>query len=186
VKALVAVIIVILSAAAVGQARHDPLNDREIEQMRDSAQIPKKRIDLILEFSRERLMAVERLRGTTKPGIDDAGRIAELLSDLAALIDELDDNLAMYNQHSEDLRRPLRHVLESEGEFLQRLKALDEGATPLQKKRFAAALEDATESLRSSTESARAMLADQIEKKGEEKNKEKLDRQEAKQKKEER
>jgi hypothetical protein len=143
--------------------------------MRDSAQDPKKRIELLLSFTRERVLAVDRLRSATKPGMNDPIAIAVLLGDVAALIDELDDNLAMYNGHSEDLRRPLRHVLDAEAEFQQKLAALNESATPMQKRHFSAALEDATESLKTSTESANAMLADQIAKKGEEKSKEKSD-----------
>jgi predicted nucleic acid-binding Zn-ribbon protein len=149
--------------------------------MRESAQDPKKRVDLLIAFARERVLAINRLQSSTKAGLDDPGKVEELLSDLAVLIDELDDNLVMYSGHSEDLRRPLRHVLDAEAEFQQKLKTLSDNATPLQKRRIAAALEDASDSLHSSTESARAMLADQLEKKGEEKNKEKLDRDEAKQ-----
>jgi hypothetical protein len=154
---------------------HDPLNDREVDLLRESAQEPKKRVDLFISFSRDRMLAIERLRSATNPGTNDADKVSDLLADLAALVDELDDNLVMYNSHSEDLRRPLRHVLDAEAEFLNKLEALSNNATPLQKRRFAAALEDASDSIKSSTESARAMLADQIEKKGEEKNKEKLD-----------
>jgi ABC-type transporter Mla subunit MlaD len=179
-KILTAILLFSLCAGAHAQLRHDPLNDREVDQLRDSAQDPKKRIDLLLSFARERMLAVERLRSATKPGLDDSGKVSDLLGDLAAMIDELDDNLSMYGGHSEDLRRPLRHVLDTEAEFQQKLKTLNDNATPLQRKRFAAALEDASDSIRSSTESARAMLADQLEKKGEEKNKEKLDRQDAK------
>jgi hypothetical protein len=179
-KILAAILLFGLCAGAQAQHHHDPLNDREVEQMRESAQDPKKRIELIISFARERVLAIERLRSATKPGLDDSEKVADLLGDLASMIDELDDNLTMYGGHSEDLRRPLRHVLDAEVEFQQKLKTLNDNATPLQRKRFAAALEDATESLRSSTESARAMLADQLEKKGEEKNKGKLDRQDAK------
>ena len=50
----------------------------------------------------------------------------------------------------------------------------------VEKKRIAISLEDASDSLQSSIESAKSMLAGQIEKRGEEKDKEKLDRQEAK------
>jgi hypothetical protein len=182
VKILTGVLLLGLCGCAQAQAHHDPLNAREVDQMRESAQDPQKRIDLLIAFSRERVLAIDRLRSATSPGsIDDPGKVADLLTDLAALIDELDDNLAMYSGHSEDLRRPLRHLLDAEAEFQQRLKVLNDNTTPLQKRRFAAALEDASESLKSSTESARTLLADQIEKKGEEKNKEKLDRQEAKQ-----
>jgi hypothetical protein len=178
-------LLVVLCADAGAQMHHDPLNPREVDLLRDSAQQPKKRIDLLISFARERMLAVDRLcaakNGANPPGLDDASRVADLLADLAALIDELDDNLAMYSRHSEDLRRPLRHVLDAEAEFLPKLEALNERATPLQKRRLAAALEDALDSVKTSSESARAMLAGQIEKKGEEKDKEKPDRREARQ-----
>lgn len=174
-KVLIAILMAGLCAGAQAQMHHDPLNDREVDQMRDSAQDPKKRIDLLIGFSRDRVLTIERLRTSNKAGLADAGKVADLLTDLAALIDEMDDNLVMYNGHSEDLRRPLRHVLDAEAEFQKKLATLNDNATPLQKHRFAAALEDASESIKSSTESARAMLADQVEKKGEEKSKEKPD-----------
>jgi FMN phosphatase YigB (HAD superfamily) len=160
--------------------RHDPLNSREVDQLRESAQEPKKRIDLLISFARERMLAIERLRDAKSAG-GNADRMADLLADLAAVVDELDDNLEMYNGHSEDLRRPLRHVIDAEAEFLQKLGALSDNATALQKRRLAAALADASDSVKSSSDGARIMLAEQIEKKGEEKNKGKLDREEAKQ-----
>lgn len=175
------VLTVVLCAGGVAQMHHDPLNPREVDQLRETAQQPKKRMDLLISFAKDRMLAVDRLRSATNTNLDDSAKIANLLADLAAVIDELDDNLAMYNQHSEDLRRPLRHVLDAEAEFLPKLEALNESATPLQKRRLAAALEDALDSVKASSESARAMLADQIEKKGEEKDKEKLDRREARQ-----
>lgn len=180
-KILAAILIAGLCTGAQAQTHRDPLNEREVELMRDSAQEPAKRIDLIVGFARERMTAIERLRAAAKPSASDPETIASLLGDLATLIDELDDNLSMYGGHSEDLRRPLRHVLDAEADFSQKLKALDEKATPLQKRQFAAALEDASESIKASTENARAMLADQLEKKGEEKDKAKLDRDDASQ-----
>lgn len=170
-----------LCAAAGAQSRHDPLNPREVDQMRECAQEPKKRIDLLISFAQERMLAIERLRSAAQPTTDNSGRIADFLADLAAIVDELDDNLEMYNGHSEDLRRPLRHVLDAEAEFLQKLEALSDNATSLQKRRLAAALADASDSVKGSSDGARAMLAKQIAKRGEEKNKEKLDRQEARQ-----
>jgi hypothetical protein len=178
-KTFVTILLAVFCTASQAQTHHDPLNEREIEQMRDNAQDPKKRIDLIIAFARERVLAIERLHSATNPALSDADKIADLLSDLAVLIDELDDNLAMYNGHSEDLRRPLHHVLDAEEEFQKKIDALNDAATPLQKRRFSAALEDASDSLRSSTETARAMLADQIEKKGEEKSKGKQAREDA-------
>lgn len=178
-----------LSASAGAQARHDPLNPREADQLRESTQEPKKRIDLLVSFARERMMAIERLHGAAQPASaapsasqsGDSGKIADLLTELASIVDELDDNLEMYNGHSEDLRRPLRHVLDAEEELLLKLQALSDNATPLQKRRFGAAVLDASESVKSSSEGARAMLTEQTAKRGEEKNKQKLDRQEARQ-----
>jgi hypothetical protein len=68
-------------------------------------------------------------------------------------------------------------VVDAEAEFMRKLEALNESATPLQKRRLAAALEDALDSVKTSSESARAMLSDQLAKKGEDK--EKPDRHEA-------
>lgn len=179
-RTFLAVLLIALSTLAQAQAHHDPLNAREVEAMRESAQEPKKRVDLILGFARERVMAIERLRTAAKSGPNDTATIASLLTDLATLIDELDDNLSMYNGHSEDLRRPLSRVLDAEAEFQKKLSELGESATPMQKRRFAAALEDASDSLKTSSESARAMLADQIQKKGEAKGKDKGDHDDAK------
>lgn len=190
-----------LCAEAGAQARRDPLNPREVEELRENAQQPKKRIELLISFAKERMLAVDRLCGSGKMDADkiasaqsnaaqsdaaraippdlDSGKVAELLGDLAAVIDELDDNLEMYGRHSEDLRRPLREVLDTEAEFRRKLETLNASATPLQKRRLAAALEDALESVKSSSESAQAMLTDQVAKKGEEKDKGKPERREA-------
>jgi hypothetical protein len=160
-------------AGAEAQSRHDPLTEREVEILRESAREPKKRIEFLVGFIRERVLAIDRIRTFSRSGLDDGNKLGQLLGDVASLIDELDDNLDMYNKHSEDLRRPLRHVLEAEDDFQQKLKALSDAATPLQKRNFAGALADASDSLSSSAESARTMLADQLAKKGEDKSKEK-------------
>ena len=171
-------VVLLASLGAAAQSRSDPLNDREIDAMREHAQEPKKRIDLMIGFANERVMAIDRLRTATPM---NSAKVADLLDELASVVDEIDDNLQMYNGHSEDLRRPLRHVLSAETEFQKKLAELNTQATPAQRRVFAASMEDAAESISSSTDSAKAMLADQIAKKGEEKDKEKLDKEEAKQ-----
>lgn len=179
-KAMMAVILLVaVSAGTQGQARRDPLNDREIEQLRETAQDPARRIEYLISYTRDRMLAIERLHSNANSGLGDADRIGDLLGDVASLIDELDDNLTMYNGHSEDLRKSLRQVLDAEAEFQKKMRELDDHATPLQKRSFAAALADASDSLSTSTESARAMLADQLQKKGELKSKEKTDRAQA-------
>lgn len=116
-------------------------------------------------------MAVDQLCGTANASPNAGAKQEELLGDFAMIIDELDDNLAEYNQRGEDLRPTLRHVLGAESEFQQKLKALADRSTPQQMRWLVTALEDASESLQGSTESTNAMLASQVVKKGEEKSK---------------
>lgn len=179
-RVFAALLLAALCACVQAQPRHDPLNSREVDLMRDSAQEPTRRIDLLIGFTRERVMAVEQLHAAARDGNDSSAKVAGMLNEMADLIDELDDNLAAYSKRGEDLRRPLRNVLEAEAEFQQKLKSLGDDATAPEKRRIAISLEDASDSLESSMDSAKAMLAAQIEKRGEEKDKEKLDRQEAK------
>ena len=184
-----AVLLVLLCVGAPAQMRHDPLTSLEVDQMRDSAQDPRRRIDLLLGFARARLLAVERLHGAASPAPHDAAKAEELLGDFALVIDELDDNLAMYSKHGGDLRHHLRRVLDAEVGFRQRLSALAERVALSQARRvethsnethgndkesrdvelhsMATALEEAADSLQSSSESANAMLAAEVRKRGE-------------------
>ena len=68
-----------LCAGAGGQVHHDPLNPREVDELRESAQQPKMRIDLLISFARERMLAIDRLHSATSTGVDASGKIADLL-----------------------------------------------------------------------------------------------------------
>ena len=163
-KTLTGIFLLLLCAGASAQLKHDPLSSIEVDRMRDSAQDPGKRIELLLGFARVRLLGVEKLRVNANSGRHDIAKAEELLGDFALLLDELDDNLEMYNKRGEDLRTPLRHVLDAEADFQRELKGLADGIAQVQPQGpatvgLAAALEDAKDSLQSSTESAGAMLA---------------------------
>jgi len=115
-------------------------------------------------------MAIERLRDD--PDRADDAKAEALLGDFALLIDELDDNLEAYSKRGDDLRDPLRHVLKAETEFQQKLALLAQKAASQRGKEMhglAAALEDASDSLQSSSDSAKAMLAAEIQKRADEK-----------------
>ena len=148
-----------ICAGAFAQSRHDPLTGIEVERMRDSAADSGRRIDLLLGFARARLLGAGQLRVKADSGQHEIAKAEELLGDFALLIDELDDNLEMYSKRGEDLRAPLRRVLEAEEGFQRELKGLadriaqaqTQGATAAA---MTAALEDAGDSLRSSSESA--------------------------------
>ena len=165
-------VVLLLCIGAFAQLRHDPLTSIEVDQMRDSAPDPGRRIDLLLGFARARLLGAEKLRVNANSGQHDIAKAEELLGDFALLIDELDDNLEMYSKRGEDLRTPLRHVLDAEAGFQTELKDLANQVVPAQTRGPAAvgltaALEDAKDSLQSSSESAGAMLAAEERKRGE-------------------
>ena len=170
--------VLILCAGAFAQQRHDPLTSIEVDQMRDSAPEPGRRIDLLLGFARARLLGAEKLSVNANSGRQEISKAEELLGDFALLIDELDDNLEMYSKRGEDLRTPLRRVLDAETGFQRELKDLADqiakaqthGSTAVG---LTAALEDATDSLQSSSESAGSMLAAEERKRGAAKNEKK-------------
>lgn len=170
-KILAALLLVLFSAPVFAQRTHDPLNTREVDQLRDAAQDPERRIALLLEYATERLLGVERLHRADHRSDRDAETLASLLGDLATIVDELDDNLDMYDKHGEDLRRALRKVIAANEDFRKRLAELDRERTMLSRRAYAAALADATESVQQSLESARTMLDRQIARKGQEKEK---------------
>ena len=168
---IVAVLLfLILCAGASAQLHHDPLSSLEVDQMRDTAQDPERRIDLLLGFAHERLLGVERLHVDGKSAGPDLAKAEELLGDFALLIDELDDNLDAYDRRGEDIRTSLHHVLDAEGSLQQELKGLADQIARLQAQGptvgLRAALADATDSLQSSSENAGAMLAAADRKRG--------------------
>jgi hypothetical protein len=88
------------------------------------------------------------------------------LQDLATLVDEIDDNLDDFNDKSQDLRKPLKSIIEMDSDFQVKLTELKRTSTPQQLRNFGIALEDATDSVSESADSARALLEDQLAKRG--------------------
>lgn len=171
-KRFILALLLVVCACASAQLHHDPLTSIEVDQMRDTAQDPERRIDLLLGFAHARLLGVAGLHIDKKSGRPDLAKAEELLGDFALIIDELDDNLDMYDTRGEDLRTSLRRVLDAEAGLQQQLKGLADQLAQVQAQGptavgLATALADATDSLQSSSESAGAMLAAEERKRGE-------------------
>jgi len=170
--ALTAMLLLLMatSVAASAQIRRDPLNDKEADQLRETAQEPIKRMNLLISFARARMTAIEQIRANPKlTGEDGPEQVRKLLEDLAGLVDETDENLASYQGKDADLRKPLRLVIETDSDFQLKLRTLHETASPDDLKRFGFALETASDSVNSSADSARAMLDEQNATRGKEK-----------------
>jgi hypothetical protein len=115
--------------------RHDPLTSDEIDQLREVALEPEKRLKLYADFARLRFTAIENARTPKKP---DAGKpdaenprsLHDLMEDFLAVYDELDENISMYDDRQADLRKAMKIVLLADNEFHARLEGLQHNLTP--------------------------------------------------------
>ena len=150
--------------------RHDPLTRKEVDNLREAAQMPDARTKLFFGFARARLEASERLH--TDPKLQQPKTLTELrrlLDDFTDIIDELDDNLDAFDDRGADLRAALRTVIETETDFQQRLHKIRETFPPAVLQQVKDELEDASEAVDDSVKSSRALLDKQNERKGQEK-----------------
>jgi len=145
----------------------EPLNDKEIDALREAAQEPIKRLKLYIMFSGERLLNIDNLQGDRKA--ENRGeQIHDLLQDFGTLIDEMDDNIDEYARRAQDMRKVLPDVIQSETEFQTKLRELQQSTqndpkAAQEARTYNFALQDAMDSVRGSLEDAQKTLADQTE-----------------------
>jgi len=158
-----------IATPLLAQFNRDPLNDKEVNELRETAQEPHARMKLLIKFTQRRMDKINVLRADPKMATANAPEIGQLLSDVANLLDEVDDNLSMYDGQGEDMRKSLRGVIEMDTDIRAKLKALKENSTPEQMEQYKFAIEDADESASASADNAHALLSDEMAKKGKEK-----------------
>jgi hypothetical protein len=105
------------------ERRHDPLDPLEIDQLRDAMMEPEVRLKLYVQFSRDRMTKLEQMRSDPKVK-DRARQTHDMLDDFLAVYNELDDNIDMYVGRKDDIRKPLKAVIEADTEFQAKLRAL--------------------------------------------------------------
>jgi hypothetical protein len=143
------------------QRRNEPLNPVEIDQLRDAMLDPDERLKLYVKFSRDRMTKLEQMRAdpkTTERGL----HTHDLLQDFLTIYEELDDNVEMYFGRKNDIRRPLRMIIEADTEFQSRLRALKDAANsdPKEAKQYEFVLNDALDTVDSSAEDHRKTLTE--------------------------
>ena len=158
--------VLLLAALAAGaQRKRDPLNTEEVDQLREAAQEPVQRLNLWVKFVRARMASLEQARADNKPAGERGKLMHDLLEDLGAMVDEMDDNVANYHKQRADIRKPLALIIQMDDECLARLKALKEEEGGRAAARSAAeykfVLEDTIESVAASAESSRETLEEQ-------------------------
>jgi hypothetical protein len=127
-RTLVSVGLVLL-ATSVGwaQRRRDPLTQSEIDQVRDASWEPQKRLALYVSFARDRLTKLETMRSDPKTK-DRPQQTHDFLDAFLRIYDELNDNIDTYIGRKDDIRKPLKAVVEADTEFQAKLRALKDSA----------------------------------------------------------
>ena len=161
---LCALLLMFIPVLSVAQRHRDPLTQAEINQVRDTSWEPKLRLPLYLQFARSRLVKLEEIR-TDPKSKGRAMQTHDLLDDFQLLYDELNDNIDTYVDRKNDIRKPLKLILDADTEFQAKLRALKDAAnvSPAESQQYEFVLNNAIETVDSSTEDHRKLLEDQEE-----------------------
>src|SRR5436190_22824825 len=166
-KAFASIVLVLLIEALPSfaeQHHRDPLNDQEIDKIRDAAQDPEVRLKLYIEFARARLEKLAQMQADTKTPNEDES-IRDALQDFLDVYDELGTNVDTYADRGDDLRKALKPVIEADTEFGSKLRAFKSslGSTPESSKDFNFLLGSALEAIDLGMKDHRDLLAEQEE-----------------------
>jgi hypothetical protein len=158
------VVLMIASSIAWPQARRDPLNPVEIDQLRDAMLEPLDRLKLYVQFARTRLDSLEQMR--RDPKTENRGqRTHDMLGDFLAIYDELNENIDMYVDRKEDIRKPLKLIIEADTDFQARVRAIKDaaGVAPEEAKQYEFLMSNALDTLDSSADDHRKLMVEQEE-----------------------
>ena len=152
-------LLIALSASA--QRRHDPLNNEEINQLRDAMLEPDQRLKLYVTFARDRMNKLEQMRADPKT-TDRARQTHDMLADFLSVYDELNDNVDMYVGRKDDIRKPLKLVIEADIEFQSKLRALKDAANAdaAEAKQYEFLVSNAIETVDSSADDHRSTVTE--------------------------
>ena len=152
---------ILVLAPSVASARgHDPLTSEEIDQLREVALEPEKRLKLLADFARLRLTAIEQAR-LPKKADADARSLHDLMEDFLDVYDEMDENISMYDDRQSDLRKALKPVLVADSEFHARLEGLQHNLTGQERTECDFILSSIVEAIATGTTEHKKLLAAQ-------------------------
>jgi hypothetical protein len=152
----------LVAGIASGQRRRDPFTAVEIDQIRDASWEPQQRLSLYVKFARARLVGLEQMRSVPKTK-DRPLQTHDKLDDFLLIYDELNDNIETYIDRKNDIRKPLKVIIDADTEFQAKLLALKDaaGVSGEEAKQYEFVLTEILDTLDSSTEDHRKLLADQ-------------------------
>jgi hypothetical protein len=159
-----ALAIFLSSLVALTQAqtsKRDPMTNAEVDQMREAADYPNKRLELMVRFARERIAMIELLQPDSESAATRPKQIHDYLEDFISLLDEIDDNIDMYQSHQTDMRKGLKLVIEADSEWQLKLRQLKEKAPPAELNQYSFVLSNAVDTVADSAKNARENLQEQ-------------------------
>lgn len=151
-----------LTASGAQVRQREPLAPAEIDQLRDSAMYPDVRLKLYTEFARARLVSLEQMR--SDPKATDRGRQThDRLQEFLDIYDELNQNIDNFNDRKEDLRKPLKTVIEGDNEFQAKLLALKSAGSvgPKEAEQYRFLLDNVLEAVGNGAQDHRELLVEQ-------------------------
>jgi hypothetical protein len=154
----------LLGEFASAQRHRDPFTQPEIDQIRDTSWEPQLRLGLYVKFARERLVAMEQAR--SDPKTKDRPQVThDRLDDFLLIYDELNDNIDTYVDRQDDIRKPLKVIMDADTEFVAKLLALRDaaGVSPPEAQQYEFILSEALHTLDGSAEDHRKLMAEQEE-----------------------
>ncbi len=99
-----------IAQQAWAQTQKDPLNDEEIDQVRELGDQPNQRIKLFAKFIEQRITAIKQL-STDKNAQNRAAQLRAKIEEFTRLVDELQDNLDTYDAQHADVRKALKDLV---------------------------------------------------------------------------
>jgi hypothetical protein len=151
-----------LGPARAQLRRREPLTPDEIDQLRDTAMDPYARLKLFIHFARARLGALEQIRKDPK-ATDRGQQTHDRLQEFVDIYDELNENIDNFISRKEDMRRPLKAVIEADNELQAKLLALksapDAGSKEAEQYRFQ--LDNALEAVGTGVQDHKQLLEEQ-------------------------
>lgn len=165
-RMVVLVLLVLVTLAPAQRRRRDPLTAGETEQLREVSPEPEKKLKLYVTFARARVEAIDQLRSDPRFAENRGQRIHDLLEDFTNIEDELDGNIGEFASRNEDMRKPLKLVIEADSGFQLKLRTLKETAASdpqaaKEARDYTFALANAIDAVDSNLDGARELLSKQ-------------------------
>jgi hypothetical protein len=157
-------LLLLAAVPLLGQRHRDPFTQAEIDQIRETSWEPDLRLGLYVKFARARLVGLEEMRNDPKTK-NRPQQTHDKLDDFLLIYDELNDNIETYVDRKNDIRKPLKVIIDADTEFQAKLRALKDAAevSPEEFKQYEFVLSNALDTVDSTAPDHKQTLTDQEE-----------------------